>query len=325
MKKILTMILCMCTMFLGILGFTGCGVVESLDMAIENAELKEEKDTLNAVIDELTEKVEAGTAVVIDEEVFEDGKLLVVDATKTYFFNDCKFEGKFTVSDKSTSLVFIDCKFKATQDDLYTYVDVLKSRFVNCTCSAKDESEPIIQNYTVATPQVITESCTLTDLEIVVTDTDLENTLTAVKAVGDGVEVTINSGNYHGGTGSAWNVCVWAREGAVVNIVDGYFEVGLDKNGNCNSTIYASHGSTINISGGTFFGVTDENGNLWTLNCQDNSGSSIVVTGGTFVDFDPSNCVTEGVGTNFVAEGYKVVSVEEDGHIYYTVVSELTE
>ena len=60
------------------------------------------------VVTESGEKIEAGTAVVIDEEIFEDGKLLVVDATKTYFFNDCKFEGKVTVSDKSTLLVFID-------------------------------------------------------------------------------------------------------------------------------------------------------------------------------------------------------------------------
>ena len=46
----------------------------------------------------------------------------------------------------------------------------------------------------------------------------------------------------------------------------------------------------------------------FVLNCYDanrKSGTAkIIVTGGTFVNFDPSNCKAEGENTNFVADGY---------------------
>ena len=63
------------------------------------------------------------------------------------------------------------------------------------------------------------------------------------------------------------------------------------------------------------------------LNCLDGAykdgTANIVVTGGTFVNFDPSNNTAEGAGTDFVADGYRVVSEEkENGDIWYTVVSE---
>lgn len=62
----------------------------------------------------------------------------------------------------------------------------------------------------------------------------------------------------------------------------------------------------------------------YTLNCVDanyKKGADIVVTGGTFVNFDPSNNQAEGPGTNFVAEGYKVLSeTKANGDIWYTVV-----
>ncbi len=39
-----------------------------------------------------------------------------------------------------------------------------------------------------------------------------------------------------------------------------------------------------------------------------NGTADIIVKGGTFVNFDPSDNAAEGAGTNFVAKGYKVVS-----------------
>ncbi len=68
----------------------------------------------------------------------------------------------------------------------------------------------------------------------------------------------------------------------------------------------------------------------FVLNCYDanfkNGTAKIIVTGGTFVNFNPANCQAEGANTNFVAEGYKVVSEtkeKEDGttEVWYTVVS----
>lgn len=58
----------------------------------------------------------------------------------------------------------------------------------------------------------------------------------------------------------------------------------------------------------------------FVLNCYDdnrkNETAKIVVYGGEFVLFNPSNCYAEGQGTNFVAEGYKV---EQDGDVYKVV------
>ena len=50
----------------------------------------------------------------------------------------------------------------------------------------------------------------------------------------------------------------------------------------------------------------------FVLNCYDanrEAGTAkIIVTGGTFVNFNPPDCYAEGAHTNFVADGYKVVS-----------------
>lgn len=63
----------------------------------------------------------------------------------------------------------------------------------------------------------------------------------------------------------------------------------------------------------------------FVLNCYDanraNGTAKIIVTGGTFVNFNPANCQAEGANTNFVAEGYKVVSeTKANGDVWYTVV-----
>lgn len=63
----------------------------------------------------------------------------------------------------------------------------------------------------------------------------------------------------------------------------------------------------------------------FVLNCYDdnrkNGTAKIIVTGGTFVNFNPADCQAEGAHTNFVADGYKVVSETKDnGDVWYTVV-----
>lgn len=82
--------------------------------------------------------------------------------------------------------------------------------------------------------------------------------------------------------------------------------------------IYAS-GGTITINSGNFVSGTP----AWTLNCNDtsykNGTAKIIVTGGTFVGFDPANNKAEGENTNFVPAGY-VSNMNEDGS--YTVVPE---
>ena len=63
----------------------------------------------------------------------------------------------------------------------------------------------------------------------------------------------------------------------------------------------------------------------FVVNCIDsawkNGTASISITGGTFVNFDPS-ANPEGKGTSYVADGYKVVSEEQaNGEVWYTVVA----
>ena len=115
------------------------------------------------------------------------------------------------------------------------------------------------------------------------------------------------------------------RDGSELVIEDGTFI------GNVHA-VYVLKG-TAYIKGG-FYSVQQKypdasKADEFVLNCYDanraNGTAKIIVTGGTFVNFNPANCQAEGANTNFVAEGYKVVSEtkeKEDGttEVWYTVV-----
>ena len=65
--------------------------------------------------------------------------------------------------------------------------------------------------------------------------------------------------------------------------------------------------------------------NEFVLNCYDanykNGTAKIIVTGGTFVNFNPADCKAEGENTNFVAPGYSVIREDKaNGDKWYTVV-----
>ncbi len=115
------------------------------------------------------------------------------------------------------------------------------------------------------------------------------------------------------------------RDGGYLTIEDGKFIGNED-------AIYVERG-TATIEGGFFdiqkklTGSTLEAQYKTLLNCQNtnyNAGrAKIIVKGGTFVNFDPSNNLAEGANTNFVAPGYKVISERQsNGDIWYTVVAE---
>jgi len=83
---------------------------------------------------------------------------------------------------------------------------------------------------------------------------------------------------------------------------------------------------TLTIEGG-FFRDTSEYDGQYLINCIDanyeNGTANVVIKGGTFVNWNPADNASEGAGTNFLAEGYKVMSeTKENGDIYYTVISE---
>ena len=117
---------------------------------------------------------------------------------------------------------------------------------------------------------------------------------------------------------------IWVKHGNVV-INGGNYYVGAD-NAVRNDCIYlgasaykanaASYPSSIIINGGTFETKVFEAGQYWVLNVQDDfyrAGSTIVVNGGSFKNYDPANNLSEGPNTNFVAAGK---TVEQNGDWY---------
>ena len=134
-------------------------------------------------------------------------------------------------------------------------------------------------------------------------------------------DTTINAGENGGidtGTNGGYGINV--RNGATLTINGGSYYGG--------GTAVQVQEGTLTITGGHFaveaFG--EPYGYNFLLNCLDanykNGSAKIIVKGGTFVNFDPSNNSAEGAGTNFVADGYKVVSEAHGTDTWYTVVAE---
>lgn len=125
--------------------------------------------------------------------------------------------------------------------------------------------------------------------------------------------LTLNGKGIINGLGNnAWSMALWAKDNGKIVINDGYFtNVGAksEEDPGHFDLIYASGNGQIEINGGEFKCETPK----WTLNVKDKdrATASIVVKGGKFHGFNPSNCDVEGPNTNFVAPGYKVV--ETDG------------
>ena len=131
---------------------------------------------------------------------------------------------------------------------------------------------------------------------------------TTINATKDGGIDTGKNGGY------ALNV----RNGANLTINNGYYYGG--------GTAVQVQEGTLTITGGTFacepFG--DPYGYNFLINCIDaaykNETAKVIIKGGTFINFDPSNNSAEGAGTNFVADGYKVKPEVKGNDTYYTVV-----
>lgn len=152
----------------------------------------------------------------------------------------------------------------------------------------------------------------------------------AIQVIGNST-VTINGGKFNGGQtplGGAGNTAVLVNSAdAKVIINGGEFTIcGLAEGDTGHiDLIYVSQG-TVEINGGYFYGADDT---VWLLNCKDtfyeDGTASIVVKGGTFVGFNPKDCVSEGEHTSFLAEGYDVVKETIDNVDYYTVVEVVEE
>ena len=160
--------------------------------------------------------------------------------------------------------------------------------------------------------------------EYTITNTNKSGIASVIKAT-NGAVVTVNAttGGIDAGSGATSNYAFYANSGTVI-INGGNYTVGLDKDGDGNSVAYADKAwqkgpGTIRVNGGTFEAAAAKNGHSYVLNAKDNSGCTIEVKGGTFKNFDPSNNISEGEGTNFVPAGYAVTAVENGSDTLYTV------
>ena len=175
---------------------------------------------------------------------------------------------------------------------------------------------------TAAARIVISQPTTLNLEKKIITPDNMGNNNTNFCALIIDADPTINAGKDGGiDTGVNGGYGVNVRKGAAVTINDGYYYGG-------GTAVQVQEGTLI-INGGTFacepFG--DPYGYNFLINCVDsaykNGTAKVIIQGGTFINFAPSNNSAEGADTNFVADGYKVVpQTQTNGDIWYTVVAE---
>lgn len=173
---------------------------------------------------------------------------------------------------------------------------------------------------TVADRVIISNPTTLNlDAKIVSPD-DMGNNNTNFCALIVDADTTINA-SANGGidTGKNGGYAINVRKGANLTINNGYYYGG--------GTAVQVQEGTLTINGGTFacgpFGAPY--GYNFLINCVDsaykNGTAKVIIKGGTFINFNPSNNSAEGAGTSFVADGYKVVSETHESDTWYKVVA----
>ena len=158
------------------------------------------------------------------------------------------------------------------------------------------------------------------DAKIVSPD-DMGNNNTNFCALIVDADTTINATKDGGiDTGKNGGYALNVRNGATLTINGGDYYGG--------GTAVQVQKGTLIINGGTFacepFGAPY--GNKYLINCIDKAwkdgSAKVIIKGGTFVNFDPSNSESENPNGNFVADGYKVVPETHGSDTWYTVVPE---
>ena len=169
---------------------------------------------------------------------------------------------------------------------------------------------------------IIGKPTTLTLNEKIVSPDDMGNNEANFVALIVDADTTINAGANGGiDTGTNGGYAINVRNGATLTINGGSYYGG--------GTAVQVQKGTLVINGG-FFAVEPYSnpvyGYKYLLNCIDSAWkdgtAKIIVKGGTFVNFDPSDSASENPPGNFVADGCSVITeTKENGDVWYTVVN----
>ena len=214
--------------------------------------------------------------------------------------------------------------FNNTYDANATYYPVLdaaglKDALVNGGNVAVDAEVEVSSVDTLAQRTIISKPTTLQLNKKITSPYEMGNYNSNFSALHIAADTTINAGE-NGGIdtkGGAYGIDVLNGANLVIN-GGNYYGGG---------TMVQVEKGTATINGG-FFAVEPYSnpayGYNFLLNCIDsaykNGTAKIIVKGGTFVNFDPSNNTAEGAGTDFVAAGYSVISEQHGADTWYTVV-----
>ena len=285
----------------------------------------------------------------------QDGNITIEGG---FFYTDCSYNGKYyvlnqsngnpgTITVKGGTFVNYDpstgddnlggnfvaegysviTETKANGDVWYTVVsksnsEGLKTVLANggeLTVSEKIETNNSGDN--AADRVIISKPTTLNLNAKIVFPDNMGNNNTNFCALIVDADTTINAGENGGiDTGVNGGYGINVRNGATLTINDGSYYGG-------GTTVQVQKGTLI-INGGHFACEPYSNpvyGYKFLINCIDaaykDGSAKIIIKGGTFVNFDPSDSASENPHGNFVADGYKVVSEAHGTDTWYTVVS----
>ena len=167
---------------------------------------------------------------------------------------------------------------------------------------------------------IISKPTTLNLDKKIISPDNMGNNQTNFTALIVSADTTINASDEGGidtGTNGGYGINV--KNGAKLTINGGYYYGG-------GTAVQVQSGTAI-INGGTFACEPYSNptyGYNFLMNCIDSAykdgTAKIIIKGGTFINFNPADCKAEGAGTNFVADGYKVVSEAHGSDTWYKVV-----
>ena len=167
---------------------------------------------------------------------------------------------------------------------------------------------------------------------------DTESVLEGTTKITLGNNVVLSATNRTGSTAEESSILTFAADGVIkgdgtiANPID--YAVTLKKAG---ATLKIEGGNfianctainvvlgTVEISGGFFEDVSGYNGQ-YLINCYDanysNETAKVVITGGTFVNWNPAAANSENPAANFVPAGYEVkTETQANDDVWYTVV-----